>query len=120
MIASTSGIDSATTSPARSPRLYETHDEDDHQRLEQRAGEAGDGGPHHLGLVGHMDEIDADGEMLLEQGGDRSVSSPKGEVVAAGSHRDADADRRLLPFTSNILVGGSIVTPLIVAISVRL
>ena len=92
VIASTSGIAIATTSPARRPRLTKLIDEHDRDRLEQRAGEAGDRLLDHGGLVGDALHVDADRQLgddlrhlLVERGA---------EVEQVRSRLHADRERR--------------------------
>ena len=94
-MASTSGMDRATTSPALKPEAEEAHRQHDGDRLEQRLGELADGFAHDLGLVRHEIELDADGEALLQPFGRLVQALAEIEIVAAGAHVDADADRRL-------------------------
>src|SRR5262249_39848001 len=68
------------------------HDDDGfHQRL----GEAAHGLLHHLGLIPHLIDIDSDGELLLQPGGDLPELLAHAQDVAAGAHGDAYADRWL-------------------------
>ena len=65
-MASTSGMDRATTSPALKPEAEEADRQHDDDRLDKRLGEPADGLAHDLGLVRHEVELDADGKALLQ------------------------------------------------------
>ena len=58
--ASTSGTDSATTIPVRTPSEAKLTHEHDNQRLDERAREFADRFLDHFGLIGDLFDIDAD------------------------------------------------------------
>ena len=91
-MASTSGIDRATTRPALHAEAEEADHEHDDDRLEEGLGELADGFAHDLGLVRHEVELDADREALHQALGRFVQALAEGEIVAAIAHVDADAD----------------------------
>ncbi len=91
-MASTSGIDRATTRPALTPRLRKLTSEHDDDRLEEGLGELADGFAHDLGLVRHEVELDADREALHQVFCRFVQALAEGEIVTAIAHVDADAD----------------------------
>ena len=106
-MASTSGMDRATTSPALTPKAEEAHRQHDSDGFAQGFGELADGFAHHLGLVRHQIELDADGELLLQPFGRLMQALAEIEIVATGAHVDA-VPIAGLPLMRNILVGGSL------------
>ena len=91
-MASTSGMDSATTSPALKPRLRKLTTSTMPIASKSAFGELADGLAHDLGLVRHEVELDADREALLQAFGRLVQAFAEGEIVAALAHVDADAD----------------------------
>ena len=95
MIATVSGIDSATTAPGRKPRLTMLHGHDDGDGLPQRFHEFADGVLDHHRLVGNQRDVDA--ERQVGHGGvERGLHvAAERQNVAAVAHGDGEADRRL-------------------------
>ena len=81
--------------PSPEPEAQEAHDEDNGDRLNECLGELADGLAHDLGLIGDELELDADRQALHQTVCRRVEAFAEGEIVAARSHVDADADRGL-------------------------
>ena len=81
--------------PGPEPEAQEAHHEDNGDRLKECLGELSDGLAHDLGLIGDELELDAD-RQALHQALCRLVQAfAEGEIVAARTHVDANADRGL-------------------------
>ena len=90
--ARTSGIESATTAPARRPSAARLTAKDDGDGLPQRLHEVGHGMLDRDRLIGEKRGFDADRQIRLDLRHGALDVSPEGEHVAALAHRDGEPD----------------------------
>ena len=106
VIASTSGIASATTSPARMPRRHEADGENDGHGFEQGAGEAGDSLFDDERLIGDKVHADAHGRSAVMRVISSARLSPNSSKFAPGFMPMA-RPMAFSPLKRNSEVGGS-------------
>ena len=95
VMASTSGMAMATTSPARSPRLTKAMARTMITASNKRACKAGHRLVDHGGLVGNAIDVDADRQLGLDLLIFFSSAAPNSSRLAPCFHADGEADRRL-------------------------
>ena len=94
-MASTIGIEDRHDQAGAQAEAQEADDQNDGDGFIERVGEPADRLAHDVRLVRHLDEVDADRELLLQRRRHGAQAVAKHQIVAARTHRHADADRRL-------------------------